>query len=559
MSDISIDQIIQEIRSVALTHKTLDTNSYVGYVTKDETQETRAYESSRIVTMLHSIDGKLKTIKVYENIRPALVKYKHIIKNDQLIIDVYDLLKYDDVQFVENLYLKLLERDVDQEGLVSNVNALRLKRASKIDLILGIVASHEYNAKGKNIKIKHLRFNIRLNKLCKLFSRIPIVGYLVQLMINLVLLNKTIRQMEDARNVLSISGNEQLLELQVKLQMQEELNHSLIGAIDQQISLYDEQMEKYNQQFNRLRDRGEALEKEVRTVYEKLSNETAQLIEKNEELKQSLDEIKKISIQVDKEDKELRMYLEQVKEVVAGQGLKLKNLSKFVNIPAQNELISTKIEEKYVRFENQFRGDEQLIRERLGHYVKKLRESFLDDQISILDIGCGRGEWLDELKKVGFENTLGIDLAESMLEEAKKKELEVIQGDGITYLKLQPNESLDVISAFQVIEHLSNNDKLELISEAKRVLKPNGVLILETPNPENVLVGSCNFYSDLTHSNPIPPETLKFYVEDEGFSDVEIIRSSPLDYFDATQIDNELKHVAYRFNMEADYAVWGCK
>lgn len=164
----------------------------------------------------------------------------------------------------------------------------------------------------------------------------------------------------------------------------------------------------------------------------------------------------------------------------------------------------------YVAFEEKFRGSEELIKERQKKYLKFINPlKILKDEVKALDIGCGRGEWISLLNENGF-NARGIDVNESMVKVASQKGLNAVANDALGELKSLEENSLDIITAFQVVEHIKFDDVLELIKEAKRVLAPCGILILETPNPENIMVGTQWFYLDATHKNPIPCELLSF-------------------------------------------------
>lgn len=164
----------------------------------------------------------------------------------------------------------------------------------------------------------------------------------------------------------------------------------------------------------------------------------------------------------------------------------------------------------YVAFEEKFRGSEELIKERQKKYLKFINPlKILKDEVKALDIGCGRGEWISLLNENGF-NARGIDINESMVKVASQKGLNAAVNDALGELRSLDENSIDIITAFQVVEHIKFDDVLELIKEAKRVLAPCGILILETPNPENIMVGTQWFYLDTTHKNPIPCELLSF-------------------------------------------------
>lgn len=178
----------------------------------------------------------------------------------------------------------------------------------------------------------------------------------------------------------------------------------------------------------------------------------------------------------------------------------------------------------YRAFEDRHRGSRTLIKERLTVYlpfVTPLLEHYPNGQC--LDLGCGRGEWLELLTESGF-TAMGVDLDAGMLSACHELNLRVEHKDALAALRDIPDGSLCVVTAFHVVEHIPFSDMCTLISEAIRTLVPGGILILETPNPENVLVAGCNFYLDPTHERPIPPELLRFAVEHAGYEKVKIVR-----------------------------------
>lgn len=187
-------------------------------------------------------------------------------------------------------------------------------------------------------------------------------------------------------------------------------------------------------------------------------------------------------------------------------------------------LLNIMIENFYRAFEDRHRGSRELIKERLNIY-----RSFIEPLLSIypeakgLDLGCGRGEWLEILGSLGVDG-LGVDLDSGMLNACHERGLNAIQANAIEYLTSLSNESILVISAFHLIEHISFKDLEKLLGEAKRILVPGGLLILETPNPENITVATCNFYLDPSHERPIPPELLLFLTEFLGFSKNKVLR-----------------------------------
>ncbi|MEJ8854749.1 class I SAM-dependent methyltransferase [Variovorax robiniae] len=178
----------------------------------------------------------------------------------------------------------------------------------------------------------------------------------------------------------------------------------------------------------------------------------------------------------------------------------------------------------YRAFEDKFRGSRELILSRLAIYrpfIKVLRQYL--EQAAALDLGCGRGEWLEFLGGEGID-ALGVDIDESMLKACDERQLKTKCEEAVSYLAGLPDECLAVISAFHVVEHIPFDQLQVLIKEAFRVLRPGGLLIMETPNPENIQVGTHTFYIDPTHRRPIPPALLAFLPEYRGFATVKILR-----------------------------------
>jgi len=178
----------------------------------------------------------------------------------------------------------------------------------------------------------------------------------------------------------------------------------------------------------------------------------------------------------------------------------------------------------YRAFEDRFRGSRELIKARLRVYLPFVTPLATGEPpCKALDLGCGRGEWLEILREAGVE-ARGIDLDEGMLAACHELGLAVEAGEAIAGLAALPAESQDIVSGFHLAEHLPFADLQALVQQALRVLRPGGLLILETPNPENLSVGATHFYLDPTHVRPIPPLLLEFLPAHYGFHRVKIVR-----------------------------------
>ena len=107
-----------------------------------------------------------------------------------------------------------------------------------------------------------------------------------------------------------------------------------------------------------------------------------------------------------------------------------------------------------------------------------------------------------------------------------------MEQDAVEYLRTLKPKSIGAVTAFHLIEHLPLKTLIALLDESLRVLKPGGLVILETPNPENVLVGSSNFYFDPTHRNPLPGPLTQFLLEARGFSSTRFMPLHPYESSD---------------------------
>lgn len=171
----------------------------------------------------------------------------------------------------------------------------------------------------------------------------------------------------------------------------------------------------------------------------------------------------------------------------------------------------------YRAFEDRHRGSRELIKSRLQAYVPFIQPlTSLYQPAIALDLGCGRGEWLELAGETGFD-ARGVDLDDGMLAACHEYGLNAENVDALAALRRTPDNSIAVVSAFHVVEHMPFDVARAVMAEALRVLQPGGLLILETPNPDNLVVGASRFYQDPSHERPIPPELLRFAVEHTGF------------------------------------------
>jgi SAM-dependent methyltransferase len=182
----------------------------------------------------------------------------------------------------------------------------------------------------------------------------------------------------------------------------------------------------------------------------------------------------------------------------------------------------------YPEFADRFRGTSEQITAKLEDYLSDVRRLVADsaDGVRVLDIGCGRGEWLSLLQQVGVR-AAGVDSHTAFVEAGRAQGLDIVEGDGVDHLCSLPANSLDLVTAFHLIEHLDIETVLTLVAAAHNVLRVGGCLLLETPNPTNLQMAACDFYNDPTHRVPLPPALTAFLVSASGFDDVEVRHLHP--------------------------------
>lgn len=212
----------------------------------------------------------------------------------------------------------------------------------------------------------------------------------------------------------------------------------------------------------------------------------------------------------------------------------------------------------YKAFEDKFRGSEDEILHRLKEHLPLL-ESLPQElkELPIIDIGCGRGEFLSLLQSSNLKG-VGVDTNETMVEYVITKGLEAYATDAFDYLSQAKERSLAAITGFHIVEHIPFESLMALFSEAHRCLAVNGFVLFETPNPETFSVGSHTFYLDPSHLRPIPPQLLAFMLEYVGFT-CEIIRLHPIEELPIGLESLYLKKLHTAAFGPADYAVVGRK
>lgn len=407
-------------------------------------------------------------ISAREEAPPQLTLHPTFLPRADNHYQLDELLQYHDRQFVWNAYRALLKREPDEEGYQGYLAQLRRGRRNKID----ILARLRYSPEGQraNVEVEGLKTRAWFRRL----YFVPVIGYLAELVVSLV-------------------------RLPVLLRHQRQLENHLIAQQDTIAQYFSE----------RLRDQPQWLAEQREFYLGKMGQVAGRVAEL---VSESVVELKK-------EQRELaELQQQQIGALFRHQQRTIVD-NKLNTTNGRKRIPNQRWHEIYAAFADQFRSDPQTVKDELSPYLKLLKESGVTSEI--LDLGCGRGEWLGLLKENGIRAT-GVENNSVFATAVRNKQLDVVEAEALEYVRGLEKESLQVVTAFHLIEHLDFAQLVELLDEVKRILQPGGLLILETPNPKNLVVGACNFYSDPTHRQPIFPETLQFLLDQVGFSRVRV-------------------------------------
>lgn len=394
----------------------------------------------------------------------------HAHSNDRYHVN--DFLKYHGATFVRNAYLGILKRPPDEAGSDRFLSALARGDLNKVDVLARLYSSNE--GKRAGVKIAGLKLPAFVRKL----ERLPVVGYLLGVVVATARFPNLHRQLRQTEFLL-MAQHETLLNHFERAHHQSLQNfHEAIAQVthivsDQQLTLANisERQQQFEEQQNALAE-----------SFQRWCHDTGETIDK---LNESQDAVRRRLTAI------------------------------------EDQARSWSLDDLYAAFEDEFRGDREEIKKRLEVYLPLIR----DDGISgdALDLGCGRGEWLELMRDAGI-TAIGVDHNAAFLQRCRELGLSVIETDGIAYLQSLPADSLSMVTGFHLVEHMPFKELVLMVDEIRRVLKPGGIVILETPNPQNFMVGSYTFYTDPTHRNPIPSATLEFLLETRGFGRTKVMK-----------------------------------
>jgi len=192
-----------------------------------------------------------------------------------------------------------------------------------------------------------------------------------------------------------------------------------------------------------------------------------------------------------------------------------------VSAPHVPPVIPAPLPFDYARFAERFRGPDQYVRESQRFYVP-----FFEGRRHVLDVGCGRGEFLKLMQEAGVP-AKGIEASDESVAYCRSQGFDAANADLFTYLSAQPEGTLDGIFCSQVVEHLTPDRLPDMIRLCATRLSTGGLLAIETPNPECLAIFATHFYLDPTHTRPVPSQLLAFYMEEFGLGRIAVHRRSP--------------------------------
>lgn len=602
---ITIESLMDKIREGARRQSSANGAAHSGEPSVANSSPTGRTENS------HAADARVpaSTESTPLTLQPGFEPHA----NDQY--HASDLLKYHDRNFIQNSYLAILKRGPDATGFTSFIEGLRSGRLNKID----VLARLRYSAEGraKRVQVKGLFVPAAVRQL----YRVPLVGYLLHLGVAVLRLPAMVRSQQqfeahthaqqqlvvDHINHLSATLSRQQREAahawaQISLEQRraiELLRHeqqSLLAAqresiLASQQALREsllERLEMLKQQFDVLIDKAVARwQKETQLMETRQRAENTEARAHAERLTQDVraevetlarqmqTEVERALHQVAQVFHEVEQVFHKEQEIRTELSLQGQRVARLLEettqqSPAQfdaNQLEAFTDERQhlhdafYLALEDRFRGSPSEIKERLKIYlplVEKARDAAAGAQRPLLDIGCGRGEWLELLRERDIPAS-GVDSNRALVAEGRARGLSIVEADLMNYLRELPDNSVWALTGFHIIEHLPLEMLLKLLDETLRVVSPGGLIVFETPNPENVLVGSCNFYFDPTHRNPLPAPIMKFMLESRGLSRVEIVRLNPSGAEPVAGDTDLVKRFNQYFYGPMDYAVVGWK
>lgn len=465
-------------------------------------------------------------------------------------VDIRNILRFNHAEFICVLYWTVLRRSPEAEAIAAGVKFLNRYGNHKIDLIVSVLNSEE--AKQHNVRIKGLRVRKFLLKCKRKLYRIPVLGYLARWFAGIVMLPRRmdymfihLSQLQSSQEMLS-AGTSAV----------EEKLHGLNWYVSDQNEkrlVLEKNVEGLTGEYERLSDA--CADMKVRC--ENITAQTAALRVMHEaalhSIQQDLNGLSERNSQrMDSLTSEWAAFVDGLNaDKQAKEQLALENKAFFDKL--------------YVNYNEKLLPDSrESVKQGLQIYLDKLNLIFPQSErgnVNIVDLGCGECEWVELLRENGY-NAIGVDSNSRVVKKVMEglPAIPIVENGALEYLKSCEDHSVDVLTSFHMVEHLELLELMELLKECHRVLKKDGILAAETPNPQNLLTATYYFYLDPTHKKPLPCELLAFLVQEAGFVRIETVFRNPLNFEPYEyRADDPIKDIVFRFNLEQAYAIWAVK
>lgn len=421
-----------------------------------------------------------------------------------------DFLLYQGREFVKQAFKAILLRKADRTGLENNVNFLRSGGSRQV-LLVSLMLSEEGQKTAVHIKgMKWLIFRT------KVLAKLGFVGRMLQPLANF-------QDWIVQPKLTTVRGQVKVIERQ-----QRDLFALIEKNWQQHIIILNKILHQQEQnQFQQI-DINKKLQQQLQTTQDHLAEVRRQFSyqQRNQEL---------FLQQLIADNDQLLSRQSGLEKNAKGASGKQQQSSLEKHQQLLKQHSNDKLDAYYIAFEDACRGTREEIRKKFKVYLPLLEKNITPlkqtdissaKETDVLDLGCGRGEWLQLLNKHNWRAS-GIDANKIMVQDCQKQGLDVQEADVNQYLKQQASDSVSAISSFHLIEHIPFSDLLSLFEETIRILRPGGLILFETPNPENLLVGSHTFYHDPTHRNPLTPTSMQFLARYTGYTQIEIMRIHP--------------------------------
>ena len=503
-------------------------------------------------------------------LRPAF----ELNEDDQY--DVGSFMQLYDVDFVHAVYRAILKREPDASGVGFYLDGLRSGKLERVEVIVAMLDSAE--SKRHNIRVRGLT----LPRLMRRMTSLPLIGYPIRVGLDLLRLPELIRRLHDSiasTAQLAHSRNQQIVE---HLNTTNRLRTEYLDGLSASVDRLGESSERVEDELNsRLVSVAEASQAQaerhdaLRTQVSALANELnsrlvsmmnaseTQVRETTAQIQQIRDRHADLTRYSETEIANLLTHAQQLRRELALQRAVIAVLEEGRPSTKRDEMAPSTAEAHhlldavYVELEDRFRGSRDDVKNSQTFYLPSVRSAPNEDR-PIVDIGCGRGEWLELLREAGA-NATGVDTNRVMIELCRERGLEVVEQDALFYLRGLPDESLRAVTGFHIIEHLPPETLMLLLDQIMRTLRTGGFVAFETPNPDNLFVGGNYFYFDPSHHHPLPSKLVKLFLESRGFQNVEVTPLHPCAEGRFVENDDVSKRLNDLFYGPMDYAIVGWK